>query len=128
MEHTLLKVVLAAIGIIFAWQIVIRLLANRGIFFVRVPEMTALAITKDRALHVIYVVCSDRVWKELTECLQTDAKNGVHQHKSRLVRLEKKSLKYIGPPWIYRVYEWYYTKQDEDNVNERPLHSLSLAV
>ena len=52
-------------GILIASQIVIRLLSNKGIFFVRVPEMTALAIMKDRALQKIFVVCSDRVWKEM---------------------------------------------------------------
>lgn len=112
--------VLAA-GIFLAWQIMIRLLANKGIFFVRVPEMTALAIMKDRALQKMFIVCSDRVWQEMTEC------QAIGTPTTKLIRL-KKSLKYIGPPWIYNVYEWYYTRQEQDDVNVKPLHSLSLSV
>ena len=108
-------------GILLASQILIRLMANKGIFFVRVPEMTALAIMKDRILHKIFVACSDQVWKEITDCPSDKTP------LTKLIRL-RKGLKYIGPPWIYTVYEWYFTRKDQDAASVKPLHSLSLSV
>lgn len=136
---------LAAAILLFAattigWQILVRQLANLGIFWVRGVEMTALAIMKDRSLSEILVICSEKVWEEIKICcnITTELNQqstlakifGFRQADfkgARIIRL-KKSLYYIGRPWVYKVFEWYFTQKEEQDVRVRPLHSLTLAI
>lgn len=143
--------------IIFGWQNVVRELAKRGRIWVLVPEMTALAIMRDRAVDFILVICSDKVWEELKICCGIvdseeerkikDPENKLNlqlsrQPQSALARLFgfrpsqiggnkiirlRKGLYFIGMPWIYRVYEWFLTETDKLSA-KKALHSLTLAI
>lgn len=115
-------IVVLFIFIVIAWQNIVRKLADRGLFWVRVPEMTYLAITKDRVVHRILVACPDDVWKLITTCEGDECDS----HDPRIERVSK-GLNWIGVPWIYKVYEWYETREDEINPAVSALHSVDLA-
>jgi hypothetical protein len=120
----LLIIASAVIGIfiIIAWQNIVRNFADRGWFWVRVPEMTYLAITKDRVVHRILVACPEDVWNLIKNC-EGDT---CGPDDPRIERVYK-GLIWIGPPWIYKVYEWYETREDEINPAVPALHSVDLA-
>lgn len=119
LEYVWYAIIIVAIAI--ALEIAIRKLANIGMFWVRIPEMTGLAITRDRVYDKVYVACSTEVWDEIVMCCNPDdvGKN--------IIRV-KKGLKYIGRPWVYGVYEWHMTKTDQENARVKPLHSLPLSI
>lgn len=118
----ILGIVVAGILLVIGWQNLVRMLADRGWFWVRVLEMTYLAITKDRVVHRILVACPDDVWALITTCQGDDC----GPHDPRIERVVK-GLNWIGVPWIYKVYEWYETREDEINPAIPALHSVDLA-
>lgn len=105
-------------------EILIRWMADRGIFWVRTPENTALAIMRDRRLDTMLIaVLGEKraVWQ--TFC---DIKNAA-AGRDKFVLMEKRGgLHYIGRPWVQKVYEWYETTSDED-VHINALHSIDLS-
>ena len=118
----IIAIIATGIFIFIAWQNIVRNFADRGWFWVRVPEMTYLAITKDRVVHRILVACPDDVWTLITTCEGDECDS----HDPRIERVSK-GLNWIGVPWIYKVYEWYETREDEINPAVSALHSVDLA-
>jgi hypothetical protein len=127
--------------IVFGWQNMVRALAKRGQIWVLVPEMTALAIMRDRALDFILVICSDKVWNEIKLCCDIKNENERNPQSAlsrwfgfgrteiegnKIIRL-RKGLYFIGVPWIYQVYEWFLTESDK-LAAKKALHSLTLSI
>jgi len=125
-----LWLVLFGVVLIFlaiSWQIFVRKLADKGLFWVRVPFMKYLAIEVDRVLGWVLVSCTDEVWRRIhPDCEKNDEVCDVAQDgKIKIIRVHE-GLKWIGVPWKNQVKDWYETQKDEDDPNVPPLHSVAL--
>lgn len=119
--------VVALIFLAISWQIFVRKLADKGLFWVRVPFMKYLAIEVDRVLGWILVACTDEVWKRIhPECQAPGVDcNVARDGKIKIIRVHE-GLKWIGVPWKNEVKSWYETEKDELDPNTPPLHSAAL--
>lgn len=99
--------------------------ADIGWFWVRVPEMSALVIFKDRSLHKILIAATGSRREEFVKL--TSKRNSEMGREVFEVVLHGRELFWVGCPWLgYQVYSWYEKSGDEDREEVDPHHSLNL--
>lgn len=99
--------------------------ADIGWFWVRVPEMSALVIFKDRSLHKILIAATGSRREEFVKLARK--RNTEMGREVFIVIPHGKELHWVGCPWLgYQVYTWYEKSGDEDRAEVDPRHSLNL--
>ncbi|TSC95726.1 MAG: hypothetical protein Athens101410_375 [Parcubacteria group bacterium Athens1014_10] len=113
-------------SVVLIWvdcEILIRKWADKGIFSVRIPQNTVLAIMRDKKLLLMLFAPTGKLdyWRDF--CLKKNKEAG----REKFVIVDKPGgLVAIGWPWKNSVYEWYKTKTDKDRI-VNALHSVDLA-
>jgi regulator of protease activity HflC (stomatin/prohibitin superfamily) len=107
------------------WPILIRELADRHLFFIRVPEMSAAFIMRDHKVHKLIIAVSGkyRQWAEKYKQEVEKRDEGIEV----VVVDPKHPLVYIGEPWKYTVHRWYERNTDRINPSKDPRCFLSLS-
>jgi len=149
----LLSVVSIVVAVIVVAKIFIpwlmRFMADRGWFWIRVGEISAVVVLKDKAVHKILISCNEDTKatqlvemmvgeKRFKNFLQSFADAGegrdgflnwvytsVGNKMFKFVPSGK--LFWIGPPWLgYELYSWYEHSRDDYNPEVDPHYDLSL--
>jgi len=118
-------IILSAAVLWILVPILIRQLADRGWFFLRVPEMRAAPILCDKRIHTIFISVSD-VHRSRFEKLVDKAKKTISGVRLRLLP-PGKGLVWIGVPWQYQQYEWYEKSDEVENPEVDPQRLLNLS-
>ncbi len=110
---------------IFTWSYVYRYLADRGWLWLRVPEMKAAFVEKDRGLYRIFVNVSGELQKHYRQLAAF--KNHLAGYERMTVLHPQKQIVWIGLPWVSRLKTpWYEHRKDRDNPEKDPIRFLDL--
>jgi hypothetical protein len=125
MTFTTISLVFLAIAACIILPIVKRILADAALFWIRIRENTICLVTRDEDVERVLVATKDperfRLIKNLMERCATDDPDDC-------ISVEKASgVMWIGPPWIYSIFTWYETEEDEKDPSVPGLHTLDLS-
>ncbi|MFA6272226.1 MAG: hypothetical protein WC693_03895 [Patescibacteria group bacterium] len=113
-------------GVIWLWiPILVRQLADQHLFRIRLPEMSAAFIMRDRKVCRVIIAVSGkyRQWAESYKKMVEKEDKGIEV----VIVDPKHPMVYIGVPWIYTVHSWYERTVDKINPLKDPKCFLSLA-
>jgi len=119
----LVTIIISAAVLWVLVPILVRRMADQGLFFLRVPEMRAALILCDKVIHKILISASE---KHRTRFDGLVTEKGVEGVKLQVLE-SGQGLVWMGVPWKYQRYEWYEKSDEEKNPEIDPQTLLVLS-
>lgn len=110
---------------LLVWTYFYRYLADKGWFWLRVPEMKAAFVEKDRGLYRIFVNVSGELRDHFIKLAAY--KNYQAGYERMVVLKPGKQIVWLGLPWVYRLKTpWYEHTDDIKNEEKDPVRFLDI--